>query len=78
MSQIILRGVHMLSAAHGTSAALRTGKTSPMRLANSTIFTKENFPTFLATSMFVSGFAGWHFMGYLRSIDQRETLVYAD
>jgi hypothetical protein len=77
MPQQVIRAVHMLSAAHGTSIALRTGRTSIGQLADASIWSKQHFPKFLGATMLMSGVAGWNFMGYLRRCDQ-ETLVYAE
>ena len=59
----------MLSAVHGTSAALRSGKTSFGKLANASIFSKEHFPKFLGSGMLFSGWCGWQFMGFIHSYD---------
>jgi hypothetical protein len=54
--------VHMLSTAHGTQVAMRTGQTSFGHVARRVVFSREHFPKFLALTMVTSGFAGFFYM----------------
>jgi len=77
MPHQIARAVHMLSAAHGTSTALRTGKTSLSQLAHASFFSPQHFPKFLGATMLMGGVTGYNFMAHLKRSDQ-DALVYAE
>lgn len=67
----------MLSAAHGTTMAVKTGKTSVGQVANSVFYSREHFPKILGALMACSGVAGWQTMAYVKGSSEME-LVYAE
>lgn len=58
----VMRMVRMLSTAHGTQVAMRTGQMSFGHVARKIVFSREHFPKFLAFTMATSGFAGFSYM----------------
>ena len=72
MPRNMIRAVHMLSSAHSTTTALRTGQTTPGRVAHSVFFNKKHFPKVLGSSMFMSGVAGWKTFGAIKDSGRLE------
>ena len=65
----VIRAVQRLSAAHARGVDLWTGRTTVGELVDTSVWTKEHFPKFLALITLTAGCAGNSFMGHLRRSD---------
>lgn len=78
MPHQITRAVHILSAAYGTSMAVKTGKTTVGQVASSVFYSKQHFPKILGSLIVLSGVVGWQTMAYIKNFGEKEELLYAE